>query len=163
MNLDIVKAHTIKENANCLLRYFMQRLIPNVGSLVILIAMLMTWHSVEGHLMPVVERFKITSITYSDTKDNVRIEGTMEKVRDCNYIGLSVNALYENTAVLKRPVKYEFLDLGIRDRSNGSQQWGPWEITLPVNPRASHIEVEAIYSCHVFWNTRTTLTKFLIV
>lgn len=113
----------------------------------------------EGKWLPVVKKFRVDEVTF-DPYD-IRISGTMNKVRDCRFLWVRAYITYAES-----PTWVERLDLNLldeptrmpRSRPVGQQAWGPWLIKNPSVNSPGSITVESIHSCHWAWQTVTILT-----
>lgn len=123
--------------------------------LAIIMLLLIRWG--EYAFMPVVKDFHLTSV--QRTESHVIMRGYMRKVRDCRFVGVSAEGVTDNGNV-DLPLK--FLESNHSDNSTrpqGTQDWGPWRIVIPVAPSVSAIDLRSVHSCHLAWETTTRLAR----
>ena len=105
---------------------------------------------------PVLNDFEVTS--QQVTKTSVRIEGKVNKVRDCKL--LEINAFTPEG----RRIAINFLDKPIEEnqgtRPIGVQFWGPWEL---FNQNNTSINIFITHACSVFWSQTSKLTTLTLV
>lgn len=113
----------------------------------------------ERLFLPVIKDFQIHSFVRVDNK--IVVKGYMRKVRECDYVGVVVTAGESASSSVQIPVL--FLDNKIDSQATvpvGSQEWGPWSLTIPyLNPKAM-FTVKSLHSCHPIWVTETELIVF---
>lgn len=112
--------------------------------------MLFAASQLEPLFYPVVMNFTVTDAV--PEKGAYALKGYMNKVRDCEFVAVSV----EDQDKMKLPIK--FLD-NLRDdaenRPTGSQPFGPWVVRL--RPESYQITIESTHICHPMWHTTTVL------
>lgn len=127
------------------------RMLPFVGGVFLLLLL----NRVEHHFFPVVKDFVVMSM--ERTPHSITLSGYMRKVRSCQFLGAGAfsNPDHGNPAELD----LYFLDDPRRTatRPTGTQGWGPWQVTLPVTPEVSEVELMATHRCHPFWASQTDL------
>ena len=105
---------------------------------------------------PVVVDFKVQ--TQFPTPAGVMIDGTVNKVRDCEVIEVSARTV-------QREVKsVEFLDLRSDttpafSRPLGPQKWGPWLIWAPDG---EGVTIFVRHRCNPLWTHSDELTSFVV-
>ena len=105
---------------------------------------------------PVVTDFKIQ--TQFPTPVGVLIDGTMNKVRDCEVVEVSARTV-------QREVKsVEFMDLRSDStpafsRPLGPQKWGPWRIWAK---EGEGITLFVRHRCNAFWTHSEELSSFVV-
>lgn len=130
-------------------------------SLVALIAcaVMYGWYAfkkIEPTLFPVVSSF---SITKAEIKDgSLRIYGTMQKSRDCEFIP-RLTTVYDNSDKVERLLNLKFTETpsGAVSREVGFQAWGYWVIT----PASRSITITATHECST-GRVKTVLFKGII-
>ena len=112
---------------------------------------------VELYTNPVVKDFKVTSMTR--VPGGVVLYGTVNKLRDCKTIGLTVSRVYADGAQGLVAVDYS-KDGGkqITTRPTGMQQWGPWVASIPDAPTTISIAVR--HACNPLYDLQTKLITF---
>lgn len=108
----------------------------------------------EHRYMPVMEDFVVTSMS-SDGK-NLIMEGYLNKTRNCTFSGLAVTGNKESDPV-DLPIKFMDSPYRQENRPTGTQEWGPWQIVIPLAPELKTISMSAHHKCHPFWATETHL------
>lgn len=131
------------------------KIVLKVVPIFIAALLLLTARLAEQVFMPVVKDFHLTSV--QRTESHVIMRGYMRKVRDCRFVGVSAEGVTDNGNV-DLPLK--FLESNHSDNSTrpqGTQDWGPWRIVIPVAPSVSAIDLHSVHSCHLAWETTTRL------
>lgn len=137
---------------------FALRILP----IVVALAFLFTMRWAEYTFMPVVKDFHLTKIERTD--NYIVMKGYMRKVRDCTYVGISVEGITDRGRV-DLPLKFldaeKLNDNGTRPM--GTQDWGPWRIIIPASPSINAVDLNSIHSCHLAWETTTNLARVPII
>ncbi len=127
-----------------------------------LFLVLFCWRIAEPWLAPVVVNYRV--FTVERVGDKVRLAGTLNKVRDCQfkaitYVGSDADGNYGMFA-------FRFLTVDglnglpfIKSVQPGLRQWGPVELTLPSAQWRGKIKVYAIHSCWPLWLVETPLAE----
>ena len=105
---------------------------------------------IEPLFFPVVMNFVTTS--GASLEAGYTIQGYMNKVRDCEFIAVTVM----DQDKVSLPMKFK--DNPKDDRENrptGSQPFGPWVIQL--RKESYDLKLTAIHKCHPMWTTATAL------
>lgn len=105
---------------------------------------------------PVVDPFTVTDTSCDG--GCVKIEGWLEKQRDCKLVEVYARYLVPNE--MPRIMEVQFLDREkpqLITRPLGTQIWGPWRVRVPPGP--GEVELHAVHQCHPFWETRTKLAS----
>lgn len=113
------------------------------ASLFLFVAPVWGWQGfkkIEPDVLPVVENFNIDAV--SRTGDSLIISGSMDKVRECNFKGITV---YDIAHITPRLLDVQFLETpsGRQNRALGVQLWGAWKIT----PSTKNILLIATHRC----------------
>lgn len=111
----------------------------------------------ESNWYPVVEKLQITEITPGPEVDTSMVYARFNKVRDCEFIGISWNRLVTNGAVQRVPVILQRRDGddSSPNRRLGVSVAGPWIVSMPASQIRGQSVVEVYHRCHPFWTTRT--------
>lgn len=132
------------------------KLLWNISPLLTGVAILYAAHAVELKFMPVVEDFKVLSAKRVD--DKVLISGTLNKLRDCEFVQLSA---YADSTV---PMIVTFLDnhpaAVAGTREVGYQLWGTWSLAAKGY---STIRLTVRHRCHPLWQQSAELAKLAVV
>lgn len=124
--------------------------------------LLLSLRWMEYTFMPVVKDFHLTSIERAG--GYVIMQGYMRKVRNCKYVGISVEGLTPSGHV---DLPLRFLDANIVNdnttRPQGTQNWGPWKVIIPASPNILALDFHSIHSCHLAWETTTELATVPLV
>lgn len=128
---------------------FALNLLPFVMALAIVLAL----PRLEQITLPVVRDFVVTGMTKEP--GFVTLSGYMRKARDCQFVGVQATAMAGPDYY---DVPIHFLDGGAQNatRPTGTQDWGPWRITLPVT-QADEVRLVSTHRCHPLWATDTRL------
>lgn len=106
---------------------------------------------------PVVTDFKVQT-QFVSPGGSVLIDGTMNKVRDCEVVEVSARST-------QREVKsVEFLDLRSNhvpaySRQLGPQKWGPWQIWAR---EGEGLTLYVRHRCNALWTNSEELTSFVV-
>lgn len=138
------------------------KIVLKVVPIFIAALLLLTARLAEQVFMPVVKDFHLTSVQREG--NHVIMSGYMRKVRDCRYVGVSAEGVTgENHVDL--PLK--FLDssypMDNATRPQGTQDWGPWKIVLPVSPSITSVRLQSVHACHPAWETTTKLASVPLI
>lgn len=114
---------------------------------------------IEGRVFPVVRDFRVTHIDAEPV--SVRMAGTINKVRGCEYISLTAYIGRQYSLMTLR----ERLDIVFHDqpadlsdtRLPGLQAWGIWEVIRPAFVNGPDVWIEVRHRCHALWETVTPL------
>ena len=109
---------------------------------------------IEGKLFPVAlaDSIRISEIDPALLIDGTRLEGTMVKLRNCDFIGLQASIL--NPVGTKIVVPMDVRE-SIKLREKGEHEWGPWRVLLPVWQVEPQIEIIVFHQCNPFYITET--------
>ena len=132
------------------------RVFVNLIPALIAAMLMMLMPRLERAFFPVVRDFGITALNvYGDT---VVMSGYMRKVRDCKFVG--VQALGVDSAGRESDVPLIFLDAADNNatRKPGSQNWGPWKVTVKVAD-ADSIKLVSTHRCHWVYAVDTSLAN----
>ena len=142
--------------ANLKSRYI--KLVLRVLPILIAILLLAAFRWAEYTFFPVVKDFHLTSMERVD--NYIVMQGSMRKVRDCRYVGVSAEGVTPSGHV---DLPLRFLDAAIVNdnttRPQGTQNWGPWKVTIPVSPNINTVVLYSVHSCHLAWETTTELAR----
>lgn len=124
------------------------------------IFLVLSLNKLEHLFMPVVRDFVVLQ-TQRDG-NNVIMSGYMRKSRSCQYAGVTAEAMVGDTWA---DVPLQYLDTvnHTATRPTGTQGWGPWRITLPVQPGTTTLRLTAAHKCHPFWLSQTELINMPIL
>lgn len=115
-----------------------------------------TANRAEHRYMPVVEDFVVLDMQV--TQGSAVMSGVMNKVRNCQYLGLGATAIYNTGETDAVPVWTRGTINGQSfTRPTGSQAWGPWVITVPISPATVAIKFDLVHRCHLLWSSATDL------
>ena len=134
------------------------KLVLRVLPILIAILLLTAFRWAEYAFLPVVKDFHLTSIERAD--NYIVMQGSMRKVRDCRYVGVSAEGVTPSGYV---DLSLRFLDSAIINdnttRPQGTQNWGPWRVIIPVVPNINTVVLYSVHSCHLAWETTTELAR----
>ena len=134
------------------------KLVLRVLPILIAILLLAAFRWAEYAFLPVVKDFHLTSIERAD--NYIVMQGSMRKVRDCRYVGVSAEGVTPSGYV---DLSLRFLDSAIINdnttRPQGTQNWGPWRVIIPVVPNINTVVLYSVHSCHLAWETTTELAR----
>lgn len=134
------------------------KLVLRVLPILIAILLLAAFRWAEYAFLPVVKDFHLTSIERAD--NYIVMQGYMRKVRDCRYVGVSAEGVTPSGYV---DLSLRFLDSAIINdnttRPQGTQNWGPWRVIIPVVPNINTVVLYSVHSCHLAWETTTELAR----
>lgn len=134
------------------------KLVLRVLPILIAILLLTAFRWAEYAFLPVVKDFHLTSIERAD--NYIVMQGYMRKVRDCRYVGVSAEGVTPSGYV---DLSLRFLDSAIINdnttRPQGTQNWGPWRVTIPAVPNINTVVLYSVHSCHLAWETTTELAR----
>lgn len=110
----------------------------------------------ERLLFPVVKDFVVVGMVKEPQA--VTINGYMRKVRDCKFIG--VQAVAVDSSGHEHDAPLIFLDAKDNNptRPQGTQTWGPWQVTVQVSD-ADSIRLSATHRCHLVYANDTKLAN----
>ena len=134
------------------------KLVLRVLPILIAILLLTVLRWAEYTFFPVVKNFHLTSMERVD--NYIVMQGYMHKVRDCRYVGVSAEGVTPSGYV---DLPLRFLDSAIVNdnvtRPQGTQNWGPWRVTIPTVPNINTMVLYSVHSCHLAWETTTELAR----
>ena len=134
------------------------KLVLRVLPILIAILLLITIRWAEYIFFPVVKDFHLTSIERVD--NYIVMRGSMHKVRDCRYVGVSADGITPSGRV---DLPLRFLDSAIINdnttRPQGTQNCGPWRVVIPTVPNINTVVLYSVHSCHLAWETTTELAR----
>ncbi len=116
----------------------------------------LTYQQYETTINPIVEDFTIDSAAEGD--GSLILSGTMRKVRDCEWLGVSAMARGESDTL--EPARIVFLDPKTTTRPTGKQTWGPWSMVIAGGYEGKDVEIVARHQCHFAWQTTSHLITF---
>ena len=135
------------------------KLVLRVLPILIAILLLAAFRWAEYTFFPVVKDFHLTSMERVD--NYIVMQGSMRKVRDCRYVGVSAEGVTPSGHV---DLPLRFLDAAIVNdnatRPQGTQNWGLWKVTIPVSPNINTVVLYSVHSCHLAWETTTELARW---
>lgn len=107
----------------------------------------------ESVWLPVVRNFIVDTVRQESNR--VVFSGTMDKVRACEFLGVTAMA-----------GKHFSLGVSFDDditrktstRPLGVQQWGPWHVDVAPEDHVRLIELTALHNCFPFGTVHTPLT-----
>ena len=138
------------------------KLALRVLPIFVALTLMFTLRWLEHTFMPVVKDFHLTKIEQTD--NYIVMEGYLRKVRNCKYVGISVEGITSEGSV-DLPLKFldaeNFNDNGTRPE--GTQDWGPWRIIIPAAPSISAVNLNSVHSCHLAWETTTNLARVPLI
>lgn len=110
----------------------------------------------ERLLFPVVKDFVVVGMVKEPQA--VTINGYMRKVRDCKFVG--VQAVSIDSSGHEQDAPLIFLDAKNNNatRPQGTQTWGPWQITVKVAD-ADSVRLTATHRCHYVYANDTLLAN----
>ncbi len=136
----------------------LQGFLISLTIVVILVTAFVSFPAIETRYFPVVEKLDIVKVDQASENRSI-VYGQFNKVRQCEYIGISwfkrnSNGVLERVAVelMRRPG-----DSSSPNRPLGMQNAGPWVIDIPQDELRGTSVVELAHRCHPFW---TTITRF---
>lgn len=110
----------------------------------------------EGKWFPVVSKLEILRVI-PDGEDHSLVYVRFNKIRDCEYIGVSwfsVEAGYlDRRAIVLKPDT----DESDSNRPTGVQVSGPWRIAMPADEVRSQSLVMLTHQCNPLYVTRTQI------
>ena len=107
----------------------------------------------ERAWLPVVRDFTVTEVRQE--RHRVVMSGTMDKVRACEFLGVSARA-GEDFAL---GVSFDDdITRKTSTRPKGRQAWGPWHIDIAPEDHVDTIELIALHRCTFFGVTHSRLT-----
>ena len=127
-------------------------LIASVVASIFLIFMINTYGGrVEGYFFPVAYADGITFQVVEH--DQTVLNGTMKKLRTCEFIGLQ--------AFLTNPLGHRIiapLRVGesLKLRPQGEFHWGPWIVEIPIWNAQHNMEIMVYHRCNPFYLTETS-------
>lgn len=107
---------------------------------------------VEGSIFPVATATHVRLDVITDQR--TMVQGTMDKRRDCPVTGLRVYQVAPGTGSIVAIVDVETT---IRRRDAGEQEFGPWEVAMPMWVAEGSMRAVTTHQCHPFWPTETVL------
>ncbi len=129
-------------------------LLISVTILILLVTFFVSFPALETKYWPVVETLHIERVEAA-TENRSVIYGTFNKVRQCEYIGITWFARNVNGVLDRVPV--EILrkpgDTSSPNRPLGVQTAGPWVVAIPPQELLGTSVVELTHRCHPFWTT----------
>ena len=112
-------------------------------------------YQVDAKMLPAVKDFTVNTVKSVDGK--LQIEGTLLKVRDCDFLGLAVYGLVDGQP---KEVLPHWGDQDTQHgRGLGFQPWGPWTISIPATSRFQYIEITATHRCIGPWTQTARYTQ----
>jgi hypothetical protein len=112
-------------------------------------------YQVDAKLLPAVKDFTVNSA--KTVNGRLEIEGTLLKVRDCDFLGLAVYGLVQGQPAVVLP---HWSDQEMqRGRGLGFQPWGPWTISIENPEEFQFIEITATHRCIGPWTQTARYTQ----
>ncbi len=134
------------------------KLVLRVLPILTAILLLTAFRLAEYIFFPVVKDFHLTSMERVD--NYIVMQGYMRKVRNCRYVGVSAEGITTSGHV---DLPLRFLDSAIVNdnttRPQGTQNWGPWRVVIPIVPNINTVVLYSVHSCHLAWETTTELAR----
>lgn len=115
--------------------------------------------AIEGRLYPVAKATGYNT-ELAAGGDTTRIYGVMEKYRNCEFISMTAYLTGMDGNAVIAPIT---VNESIRLRPEGSFEWGPWFIRLPIWEADTHFRVITVHQCHPLWVTRSVFLDTSIV
>lgn len=112
-------------------------------------------YHVDTKMLPAVKDFTVN--TAKSVDGLLEIEGTLLKVRDCDFLGLAVYGLTEGQPPVVLPHWSDQEEQ--RGRGLGFQPWGPWSIQVANVPEFQFIEITATHRCIGPWTQTARYTQ----
>lgn len=109
---------------------------------------------------PVVDPF-IVATTRCDEAECVKIDGWLEKRRDCKFVEI-YGRIVSPGQPMPRIVEVEFMDRPQKQsvsRPTGQQLWGPWLVRATPG---DIVELRSTHRCHPFWDTKAVIATFTV-
>lgn len=136
-------------------RFLVNAVAPVFGFIV---AIWIIWN-VETRFYPVVEDFRVSSITKSEA--GYTAYGELRKTRACEFLGLTIYA-HRPGAPKMIAAQYK-KDIFGSDVGTGHQTWGPWTAQLPAAvSEYEQLELQGTHRCHALWLQTTQYTEISI-
>jgi len=140
------------------MRLSLNTLLMLVFYSIVTAGMFATYRTFETYVHPIVRDFIVED--YVVENDKIMVSGTLNKVRYCRFVGVSVYGTQPNGLPALLPLMFNDvansnLTNGTTSRSTGVQRWGPWQITIPHADWRGTISFYAGHSCTPFWQTQT--------
>lgn len=135
-----------------------QGALLSMTTVVLLVTLFVSMPAVETRFFPVVQHLEIDNVAPASENRSV-IYGHFNKVRQCDYIGISWFRRTSDGALERVPVELmrRAGDTSSPTRPTGRQVAGPWVIGIPPEEVRFVSIVELTHRCHPFW---TTVTQF---
>ena len=134
------------------------KLVLQVLPILTAILLLTALRWAEYIFFPVVKDFHLTSL--ERVNNYIVMQGSMRKVRDCRYVGVSAEGITPSGHV---DLPLRFLESNIVNdnttRPQGTQNWGPWRVVIPSAPNINTVVLYSVHSCHLAWETTTELAR----
>lgn len=131
-----------------------------VFGIFLVIAILPLWKKLEPRMFPIVEQFTVSQVV--PVKGGIAAQGTMKKVRECQFKSL---AIYGKAPGDKTPklLDYSFeAEASTKSRIEGHQAWGPWMIYIEGASEGWTISMYAYHECVHLYTLTSKLTEFTI-
>tara|TARA_R110000772_G_scaffold79860_3_gene170743 strand:- start:974 stop:1411 length:438 start_codon:yes stop_codon:yes gene_type:complete len=107
----------------------------------------------EGRIMPVVADFTITEIEPSDDAGWSIINGSMNKLRGCDFEKMRFTLHSGDGEVT---VAYRFLEASKVRPANNATAFGPWEVQITQDQMdLAELRLETWHDCHAGYLTET--------
>ena len=123
-----------------------------------LVAILMVFAMprLEHLFFPVVGDFVVVGMVKEP--EAVTINGYMRKVRDCKFVGVQASAIDATGHEYDAPLIFLDAKNNNATRPQGTQTWGPWQITVKVSD-ADSVRLSATHRCHYVYANDTLLAN----
>lgn len=120
------------------------------------ILMVFAMPRLEQLFFPVVRDFVVVGMVKEP--EAVTINGYMRKVRDCKFVGVQASSVDSTGHEHDAPLIFLDAKDNNATRPQGTQTWGPWQITVKVAD-ADSIRLSATHRCHWVYANDTLLAN----
>lgn len=110
----------------------------------------------ETRYWPVLGKMHIDSMEAINSQQT-KVYATFTKVRNCDYLGLAWFHGTRETGFQRVMLQLfrDPKDISSPNRPLGTQNTGPWIVSIPIHDIEKNSFVEAYHQCTPFWVTRT--------
>lgn len=110
---------------------------------------------IESRYFPVIEDFHINSMV--SLNDTIVIQGTLNKVRDCEFKSLLVYAQLDDDVIpFIADVRFSLNGKG-NTGAKIKQAWGPWNVVIPKEYVDATLTFYSTHSCITLYDTSNQL------
>lgn len=134
------------------------RFALQIWPFVLSLALLFAAQQLEDRFFPVVKDFKVLQIQQIGRE--ITLSGYLKKVRNCEVLGVVATVDDHGRPVQIQIATLNPMDVSTRVLPIGSNNWGPWRISLPQAAKGAEIVIRSLHSCHPAWATTTRLADF---